>query len=251
MTVDTGAFIDFLRDFEGAALLRGTWGDPDWSQDARLAPVLVRSLQRFQVGESGDGRGLIAKADAAGDPVYAEAIRLFVAEERGHARLLARLLEAAGAPTITGHWSDAVFVRLRRLLGLRTELMVLMLAEVVALAYYRAVRDGVRDPLAADVAGRILSDELRHVPFHCARLRRSFAGASRPFRAVASALWWVLLTGAVTVVLLDHGQALRGLGVSPAGFAREVKVTFRAVVADVMWSAGQPAGSASEARSGR
>lgn len=36
------------------------------------------------------------------------------------------------------HWSDAIFVRLRRLLGLRTELMVLTVAEVVALSYYGA-----------------------------------------------------------------------------------------------------------------
>ncbi|MEW9534659.1 ferritin-like domain-containing protein [Microbispora sp. NPDC049125] len=234
MTVDTGDFTDWLRDFEGAALLRRTWGDPDWGRGARLDPALVRSLQRFQVGESGDGRGLIGKAGGAGDPVYAEAIRLFVAEECEHARLLGRLLLAAGATTIAGHWSDTAFVRVRRLLGLRTELMVLMLAEVVALGYYRAVRDGVRDPLATDVAARILSDELRHVPFHCERLRRSFRTTSRPYRAVASALWWLLLAGALTVVVLDHSQAVSGLGVSRTGFAREVLAAFRAVVADVM-----------------
>ncbi|WP_309113633.1 hypothetical protein [Saccharothrix sp.] len=37
-------------------------------------------------------------------------------------------------------WSDAVFVRLRRALGPRLELMVLLIAEVVALGYYRARR---------------------------------------------------------------------------------------------------------------
>ncbi|GAA4597011.1 hypothetical protein GCM10023194_70650 [Planotetraspora phitsanulokensis] len=234
MTVETGDFTAWLRDFEGAALLRQTWGDPDWSQGARLGPALVRSLQRFQVGEDGDGRSLIRKADLAKDPVYADAVRLFVAEECEHARLLGRLLEAAGATTIAGHWTNAVFVRLRRLLGLRTELMVLMLAEVVALAYYRAVRDGVRDPLAAEVAGRILSDELRHVPFHCDRLRRSFQEVPRLSRAAAAVVWWLLLAGVVTVVVLDHGHALRGLGVSRTAFTREVAADFRTVVADVM-----------------
>ncbi|ETK35232.1 ferritin-like domain-containing protein [Microbispora sp. ATCC PTA-5024] len=233
MTVDTGDFTAWLRDFEGAALLRDTWGDPDWGRGARLEPALVRSLQRFQVGEDGDGGSLTAKADQAGDRVYAETIRLFVAEEREHARLLGRLLEAGGAETIPGHWTDAAFVRLRRMLGLRTELMVLMLAEVVALAYYRAVRDGVRDPLAAEVAGRILADELRHVPFHRDRLRRSFEGCSRPSRTAVAALWWLLLAGAVTVVALDHGHALRGVGASRTAFAREVVTAFGGVVADV------------------
>ncbi|WP_169980411.1 ferritin-like domain-containing protein [Microbispora sp. H10836] len=233
-TVDTGAFTAWLRDFEGAALLRRTWGDPDWSAGARLEPALVRSLQRFQVGEDGDGARLLDKARRAGDPVYAEAVRLFVAEEREHARLLGRLLESAGAATISGHWTDAAFVRLRRLLGLRTELMVLMLAEVVALGYYRAVRDGVPDLLAAEVAGRILADELRHVPFHRDRLRRSFRESSRLSRAIASALWWSLLAGVLTVVVIGHGDALRGAGMSRTAFAREVTGCFRGVVAEVM-----------------
>ncbi|MEU8195681.1 ferritin-like domain-containing protein [Microbispora amethystogenes] len=251
MTVDIGDFTadpaaDFtawLRDFEGAALLRRTWGDPDWSRGARLEPGLVRSLQRFQVGEDGDGAFLTGKAARAGDPVYAAAVRLFVAEEREHARLLARLLEAAGAATLRGHWSDAVFVRLRRLLGLRMELMVLMLAEVVALAYYRAVRDGAGDPLTSEVAGRILADELRHVPFHRDRLRWSFRRSSRLTRAAAAALWWALLAGVVAVVVADHGGALREVGVSGAAFVREVAASFGGVVAGVMWPAGRRTGA--------
>lgn len=231
--VGTEDFTGWLRDFEGAALLRRTWGDPDWSVGARLEPALVRSLQRFQVGEDGDGAHLTDKARRAGDPVYAEAVRLFVAEEREHARLLAGLLEAAGAATISGHWTDTAFVRLRRLLGLRTELMVLMLAEVVALGYYRALRDGVRDLLTSEVAARILADELRHVPFHRDRLRLSFRGSSRSSRVAVAALWWLLLAGALTVVVIDHGEALRLAGVSKAAFAREVAGYFRAVVAEV------------------
>ena len=230
----TGGFTSWLHDFEGAALLRRTWGDPDWSAGARLEPALVRSLQRFQVGEDGDGARLLDKARRAGDPVYAEAVRLFVAEEREHARLLGRLLESAGATTISGHWTDAVFVRLRRLLGLRTELMVLMLAEVVALGYYRAVRDGVGDLLASEVAGRILADELRHVPFHRDRLRRSFLRSSLLPRTVARIVWWWLLAGVLTVVVLGHGDALRAAGVSRTAFVREVTGYFRGVVTEVM-----------------
>ncbi|OEV25973.1 hypothetical protein AN219_25485, partial [Streptomyces nanshensis] len=67
------------------------------------------------------------KADQAGDPDYGQAVRLFIAEEQNHARLLARLLTAGGVATLPGHWSDVVFVRLRRLLGLRTELLMLMI----------------------------------------------------------------------------------------------------------------------------
>ncbi|MCC0095346.1 ferritin-like domain-containing protein [Streptomyces flavotricini] len=212
----------WVRDFEAERERRAATGDPEWERGAALDPALVRSLQRFQVGEDGDGSALIGKADRAGDPHYARAVRLFVAEERNHARMLALLLAAGGAATLEGHWSDAVFVRLRRLLGLRVELLVLMVAEVVALRYYRAVRDGAPDPLTAEVAGRILADEERHVPFHCRRLREALAPLPAPGRRAATLAWQGLLAGAGAVVAVDHGPALRHLAVTRRAFARDV-----------------------------
>lgn len=201
--------------FEAQAEIRRRQGDPDWGRGASLDAAVVRSLQRFQVGEAGDGANLIRKADRAGDLEYAAAVRLFVAEERNHARMLGLLLHAAGAATIDGHWSDAVFIRLRRALGLRFELLVLLVAEVIALRYYRALRDGAEDPLTSEVAARILDDERRHVPFHCERL-----GAVTP-RPVFGA-WRVLLAGAALVVAVDHGPALRRLAVTRRRFVLDV-----------------------------
>jgi hypothetical protein len=43
---------------------------------------------------------------------------------------------------------------------------VLLVAEVVALRYCRALRDGTADPLVTQVAARILAGEERHVPCH-------------------------------------------------------------------------------------
>ncbi|WP_436497599.1 ferritin-like domain-containing protein [Actinokineospora sp. HUAS TT18] len=199
----------WVRHFEVEAARRSAAAEPEWTLGARLHPAVVRSVQRFQVGEDGDGANLIAKADAAGDADYARAARMFVAEEQEHARLLAALLAAAGARTITGHWSDAVFVRLRRALGLTLELKVLMIAEVIALVYYRTLRDGTSDPLTTAVAGRILADERRHVPFHLARL------GPRP-RALP--LWRALFCGVALVVALDHGPALHALGTTRRDF---------------------------------
>ncbi|WP_194818135.1 ferritin-like domain-containing protein [Nocardia sp. XZ_19_385] len=225
----SGDFTRWTSEFEAKVTARAAAGDPDWSRGARLDPAVVRSVQRFQVGESGDGANLIGKADRAGDPEYSAAVRLFIAEERNHARLLGLLLQAAGQPTISGHWTDAVFVRLRRALGLRIELMVLMLAEVVALRYYRALRDGAGDPLTTQVAGLILADEQRHVPFHCQRLRVAFAANSRPARYFALVAWWVLMVGVTVVVAADHGPALRQFGVGRLDFARGVFALFAVI----------------------
>jgi hypothetical protein len=150
---------------------------------------------------------------------------------------LASLLAASGAPLIRSHWSDAFFVRLRRALGLRLELMVLMIAEVVALRYYRALRDGTDDPLVTEVAGQILGDEERHVPFHCERLRIGFANLSPAMRWTTRTVWRTLFLGAVLVVMADHGPALRQLGVRRTRFAIDVFGLFNSVVASATASA--------------
>ncbi|WP_411081159.1 ferritin-like domain-containing protein [Streptomyces sp. cmx-18-6] len=220
--MDTTAYGEWIRVFEAARRDRAERGDPDWRTGVPPHPAIRRSVQRFQVGEDGDGAGLITKAEASGDAEYAEAVRMFVAEERNHARLLALLLAAGGAPVIASHWSDRIFVSLRRALGLRLELLVLMIAEVVALRYYRALRDGAEDALTREVAGRVLADEERHVPFHCHRLRRALRPLPPPVRVAVTAGWRTGLAAASLVVAADHGPALRRLRVGRGRFVAEV-----------------------------
>ncbi|MFE0510111.1 ferritin-like domain-containing protein [Streptomyces sp. NPDC058964] len=232
--MDTVGFAKWRERFEDERERRRAQGDPDWRRSATLHPAVWAGIQRFQVGEDGDGANLVRKADAAGDVDYAQAVRLFVAEEQNHARLLARLLAAGGIPTLTAHWSDTVFVRLRRLMGLRMELLVLMIAEVVALRYYRALRDGTDDSLTSDVAGRILSDEQRHVPFHCERLHVSLAELPRAMRRPVMALWQLLLLVVSLVVVVDHGPALRRLAVGRLRFVSDVVGASGTVVSAVL-----------------
>ncbi|MDT3441096.1 MULTISPECIES: ferritin-like domain-containing protein [unclassified Pseudofrankia] len=189
--------------------------DPDWNQGAEIPAVLAASLARFQVGEGGDGDGMIRAATRAGDG-YLAAARLFVGEERDHARLLGRLLAAGGRPAIAAHWSDAAFRSLRWRAGLRREVMVLTVAEVCALRYYEAIRDGADDQLTREVAARILADEEEHVPFHVHRLRLDLFSLPAPARVALAAAWWALAIPSAAVVAVDHRGALRLLGV-PAG----------------------------------
>lgn len=230
----TGGFATWTRRFEDERERRRAQGDPDWERGATLHPAVWASIRRFQVGEDGDGANLVGKADAAGDRDYARAVRLFVAEEQNHARLLARLLAAGGVPPLTGHWSDTAFVRLRRVLGLRTELLVLMIAEVVAARYYRALSEGTDDALTADVAARILADERRHIPFHCDRLRAALGELPRAVRRPVMALWQLHLLAAALLVAADHGAALRRLGVGRLRFTSEVAASSGAVVTAVL-----------------
>lgn len=234
-------FANWVDDFAAAAEQRRAEGDPDWARGAKLDDTMVASLQRFQLGESGDGANLAAKASLGGDESYATAVRLFIAEEQNHARLLAALLAAANAPVITSHWSDAVFVRLRRALGLRLELMVLFVAEFIALSYYRALRDGAGDPLAADVAGRILADEERHVRFHSQQLRLEFAALPPWSRLPVCWVWQLLMMGTAGVVVFDHGAALALVGMPRRRFAAHVLGGFASTVAGIRRGDARPA----------
>ncbi|MFB7288667.1 ferritin-like domain-containing protein [Actinacidiphila glaucinigra] len=239
-------FARWTERFEEERDRRRATGDPAWARGAVLHDAVRASVQRFQAGEDGDGAYLIAKADGAGDRDYAQAVRLFVAEEQNHARLLARLLDAAGASTIDGHWTDRAFVALRRLLGLRLELLVLMVAEEVALRYYRALREGADDPLTREVAGRILADEQRHVPFHCERLRASLAALPAPARRAATAGWRVAVAGAALLVAVDHGRALRVLGVGRARFVADAVVSSKAAASAMLREPAVPDRGAGE-----
>jgi hypothetical protein len=202
------------------------------------APVrrpLIASIRRFQLGESGDGEQLLRKAALAGDSEYLSAAKLFVAEEQQHAALLLRLLGYLGAEPMTRHWSDAAFVRLRRLMGLRTELMVLTVAEVIALSYYGGLAVNGPDPVVRAVAARIVADEHAHVRFQRQRLRDGFADSGRVVRLAAFGFWWVTAIGATVVVAVDHGPLLDAIGYRRKRFMRDAIADFAKVAAVVLW----------------
>ena len=195
---------------------------------------LVESIRRFQLGESGDGAQLLRKAQRAGDTEYLCAARLFIAEEQQHAALLLRLLGYLGGQPLQRHWSDAVFVRLRRLMGLRTELMVLTVAEVVALSYYGGLASAGPDAVVRAVAARIVADEHPHVRFQQDRLRAGFADSGIVVRLLAFKLWWLTAIGATLVVAFDHGPLLDAIGYRRTRFIRDVLADFAKVVANVL-----------------
>ncbi|OBB05862.1 hypothetical protein A5662_10395 [Mycobacteriaceae bacterium 1482268.1] len=195
---------------------------------------LIASVRRFQLGESGDGQELLRKAEGAGDGEYLAAVKLFVAEEQQHAALLLRLLGHLGGTPLISHWSDAAFVRLRRLMGLRTELMVLMVAEVVALSYYSGLAHQCPDTVTRAVAARILADERKHVPFQTERLRAGFAQSGVAARAFAFGFWWMTAIGATVVVAFDHGPLLHAIGYRRTRFIRDVLADFAPLAAAVL-----------------
>jgi hypothetical protein len=210
----------------------------------------VHSLQRFQVGESGGSGCLQRFSQATGDTDYARAIELFAAEEGEHGRLLARLLDSLDAPLLDSHWSDGIFVALRRLggkglRGLHQELLTLLIAEMIAKRYYRALYEGSRDAVLRATCAQILSDEVGHVAFHCDYLHGAFARMSPLTRTAVRSGWRVLYQLACLLVLFDHRGVLRTCGVSAHEWWRSCNLIFDVTASQIFSSA--TAGEASAA----
>lgn len=200
-------------------------GGPQISEAVRLP--LLHSLVRFQIGESGDGLHLKAGAAKTRNADYQTAIALFVSEEQEHSRWLAGLVQGMNGVLLTSHWSDRLFVALRRLCGLRVEIMVLLIAEMIAVRYYRALHEGMEgDPVFSHIFAQIRRDENAHIAFHCDVLRGVFARRSFWVRFAVRWVWQAVFALACLLVILDHRGVLQAVSVGPRTFWRDAHRVF-------------------------
>lgn len=198
----------------------------------RTAELLGPSLAIFQLGESGTGEHLFEASRRAGtDDDYQRCLEHFVGEEQEHARMLGVVLDSMDEPLRHSHWTDRVFILVRRAHSLRVEVLVLMVAEVVALSYYSALAEGVAVPDLAEVFRGIHADELVHVAFHTETLPDHLQRFSRPVHALVRLAWSTLVVGAGLVVIKDHGRLLAHVGMPRRRFLRQVLSDRRRVAA--------------------
>jgi hypothetical protein len=204
--------------------------EPDWEAPVTvrheiLAP-LVRSLEQFRLGDGGGPASLIA-FDAARFRTSTEQMRAIVdfwfLEEAEHSRLLGCAVNRFGGGKITSHWSFTAFCFCRRMLGVRFELQVLLLTELVSTAYYRVLRRYSPDEPLAAMCSLILRDEAGHVAFHRDRLSSE---TCFPF-GIKGAFWqtqfWLCGWGAASMLWVNHGRCLKAIGGSRREYFHEVQ----------------------------
>ena len=203
--------------------------EPDWDAVVNVPPdvlaPMLRSIEQFRLGDGGGPASLIAY-DAEGFRGSTEEMRtivdLWFAEEAEHARLLGCAVKRFGGRIITSHWSFTAFCLCRRVLGVRFELQVLTLTELVSTAYYRMLRAHSPDGPLAAMCELILRDEAGHVAFQRARLASS--GCPKP--GLRGLVWQIqfLLCGyaAASVLWTSHAPCLKAIGGSRGEFYSEV-----------------------------
>ena len=205
-----------------------------------LAPLRA-SLATFQLGESKGGRlsDQIERAELRGiDDDYRAAVKLFVAEEQRHGEVLAAAVRALGGRLVEETWTETLFVGLRRHVGLRGKLLVLLAAEVIGLAFYRTLGSRLPPGPLRDALDEIDDDEVAHLAFH-----RDFYATqldTPAARATVAALWWLVAGAAGLVVAVDHRRTFRALGIP----AREVFARFVRLIGEATpgaaWSGAAP-----------
>jgi hypothetical protein len=225
--------------------------EPDWAAPVFLNwEVLARlrsSIEQFELGDGGGPASLIAfnRESFRGRSEKMRAIvDAWFQEERGHARLLGRAVDRLGGRHIKSHWSFTAFCLCRRFLGVRFEMQVLTLTELVSTAYYCVLRRHSPDRPIFDMCTLILRDEAGHTSFQRERLT---ADGCRP-RGRFGGFWrwqfWFLGHAAATMLWINHGPCLEAIGGSRAEYFKAVRRELRRFIAALAANAAAAAPSA-------
>jgi hypothetical protein len=200
---------------------RENWREPRWGLPVALPERAFKkvlwSLEQFHLGDGGGPASLIAwdkeRFQGRSEGVR-EVVDLWFAEEKKHSRLLGCAVRRMGGEPITGHWSFTCFCLVRKWAGVRAELYILLLTEIVSAAYYRLLKRHCADECIGDVCRLILRDEVGHVHFH----RDRMAEAGGAYGVVWETLFRFFGLAAGTMLWVNHRSALTALGASDAAF---------------------------------
>ncbi len=152
----------------------------DFSKETELSntekALIFPSIQNFQKGEASDGVHLLhcvrRYAAKKHDPDYMEAMKWFVREENQHSAYLKKYMDYYDIPVRKNSTLDRIFRNLRKLGGLKGEVIVLVTAEMIALSYYSALSECTDSPVLKRICRQMLHDELRHVVFQSCTLNK-------------------------------------------------------------------------------
>jgi hypothetical protein len=194
--------------------------------DDAIHQYLIRSLQRFQIGETGEGRHLSKYASRYGDPDYEKCVDLFIKEEQSHAQILSQVILAMNGTLLTWHWTDVAFVALRRLLHLKTELIILLVAEVIGKCFYKYVADNVDYKPLEEVFSLIVLDEIMHLKFHTEFLSEQLRSHPWLVKFFVHYIWCLIFYTACFAFVMDHRKALAALKVTSGEFISTCSRTF-------------------------
>lgn len=131
--------------------------------------LIFPSICQFERGEHSDGKHLIRVADIFARKIHNEdykyCIRRFIKEENAHSGYLKQYMDHYNVHVKETVILDRIFRQLRKLAGLRCEVIVLVTAEMIALSYYDALKNATKSTALKAICCQMLHDEIPHVMF--------------------------------------------------------------------------------------
>lgn len=186
--------------------------------------LIAGSIATFQLGEQSEGATLLRAARHFARthplPALVRIVELFIREEQRHAALLRRFMEDHRIALKSGHWTDWIFRRARRLAGLELYLHVLICAELIGMVYYRALEAATGCQRLKVLCRILVCEELAHVGFESELLLGLRASRPAALRVLMRMAHRAFITGAACVVWLTHRAVLRRAGYNLRGFLR-------------------------------
>jgi hypothetical protein len=207
----------------------------NWNQEAKLSDTekqtLLYSIKAWQLGETSDGKHLLAAATKyaakINDPYYVDAVKLFIKEEQKHGANLGRYIDLLGEQRSKKDWGDTLFRKLRYFnTSMELWTITVIIVESAAQVFYEALKNGSENKLLKEICSDILQDEAHHIKFQNERMYFIFQRKSFYNKAISLGLYAILFFGTIHAVWFGHKKAFIKGGVSKPEFMRSMYYKF-------------------------
>jgi len=207
----------------------------NWEQQPAITPEekekILYSLKAWQLGETSDGKHLLAAASkyaaSIGDPDYTDAVKLFITEEQKHGSNLGKYIDLIGEKRVKKDWGDTLFRKIRYLnTNMELWTIAVIIVESAAQVFYKSLHDATSCALLKSICRDILMDEAHHIKFQNERLHIIFQKKSFYNRAISIGFYELLFFGTIHAIWFGHHKALRAGGVSKKDFMRAMYYKF-------------------------
>jgi len=207
----------------------------DWSLAPSITEIqkekILYSLKAWQLGETSDGRHLLAAASSyaakTGDPEYVNSVKLFIKEEQKHGNNLGKYIDRIGEQRLKRDWGDTLFRKVRyfnRSMELWT--FTVIIVESAAQIFYTALRDATNCTLLKSICNDILIDEAHHIKYQNERMYIIFREKSFYNKALSLLFYSTLFFLTIHAIWFAHKKAFVAGNISRKDFMREMYYKF-------------------------
>ena len=204
----------------------------NWSLKPNITPAeictILPSLQAWQLGETSEGRHLIAAstkyAHAISDLPYIDAVKLFIKEEQKHGNNLGMYLDLIGQRRVSKNWGDSLFRRVRYFnTNMEIWTLAVVIVESTAQIFYQSLKDATNCELLKQICNDILIDEAYHITFQTERLAIIYEGKNNFSKTWRRAVYKYFFYATATLVWVAHRRLFKAGGNSFDSYSRKME----------------------------